>query len=221
MKARRSAARAFGIPAITLLARSWRFLELDGAGKSRRAATRLAPAVYALWHAHLLPLALLHRGEGAVVLVSRHRDGELLATLLRQLGYLPVRGSSSRGGAAGLKEMIARGREGRPLGFTPDGPRGPAGRVKPGVVAAASATGRPIVPVAVAADRGWRFGSWDGFLVPAPFATVVISYGEPLLVPARVRTAEMPAWLEEVGERIDRERERCRGAVRAASTEVV
>ncbi len=160
------------------LARSWRFR--DASDPSRPPDRALRPAVYALWHEGLLPAAVLYAGQGAGVLTSRHRDGEIISRILIELGYLPLRGSSTRGGAEGLRAMIRAGRAGRPLAFTPDGPRGPARRSKPGVIAAATGAGLPIIPVGLAATRGRRLNSWDGFLVPAPGAVVLVSQGAPI-----------------------------------------
>lgn len=182
---------------------SWRY---------RGPSAELVPAVYALWHEHLLPLCLFHAGQGAAVLVSRHRDGEILARVLDSLGYEAVRGSSTRGGAAGLRRMIEAGREGRPLAFTPDGPRGPARVPKPGVVRAASAAGLPVVPVGAASTRGWRLGSWDRFLVPAPAATVFVSQGPTLRVPPDLPPAAEREWAERVGAAIDRQVALCEAA---------
>lgn len=191
---------------------TWRY-RLAAPAVERRPSGRLEPAVYALWHEHLLPLSLLHAGTGAGVLVSRHRDGEILARILHDLGYRPVRGSSSRGGAAGLRRMIELGREGRPLAFTPDGPRGPARTPKAGAVRTAAATGLPLVPVAAAATRGWRLGSWDGFLVPAPAAAVYVGYGDPLTVPPELPEAGLRRWTRRMGEAIDAQAARCEETV--------
>lgn len=189
---------------------TWRFRRAGADGPPPPlSGGRLRPAVYALWHEHLLPLSVLHADFGAAVLASRHRDGEVLARVLQSLGYRPVRGSSSRGALAGLREMIREGRRGRPLAFTPDGPRGPARRPKPGAILAASATGLPIIPVAAAASRGWCLSSWDRFLVPAPFATVFVSHGAPLAIPAREEGLDVAAWSERLARGLDRERRRC------------
>ncbi|MFQ5889899.1 MAG: lysophospholipid acyltransferase family protein [Gemmatimonadota bacterium] len=205
-------AELLGAPTARMLGATWRFRELDAAGEPGPAVTRLRPAIYAMWHGQLLPLAVLQRGQGAAVLVSRHRDGEILARILARLGYTAVRGSSSRGGAQGLREMIDLGRAGRPLAFTPDGPRGPARGCKAGVVHAAIATGLPIVPAAAAPSRGWRANSWDRFLLPVPGATVYVSYGEPLRLPREADPGQVGWWQAEVADRLDREVDRCERA---------
>lgn len=212
------------------MAATWRWRVPDGEGGARRVRTpvHLEPAIYALWHEHLLPLAFAHRGEGVTALVSGHRDGEILVRVLRRLGHRAARGSSTRGGAEGLGAMVRAGHEGRPLAFTPDGPRGPARRCKPGVVRAAAETGLPVVPLSAAASRGRRLASWDRFLVPGAFARVVVGRGEPLRIPAEVGEAwrgeelrdreTVRRWTDRIRRSLERERERCEGALRSAVT---
>lgn len=212
------------------LAASWRWRELDDEDRPTpmRPPLPLEPAVYALWHEHLLPLALAHRGAGATALVSRHRDGEILTRVLDRLGHAAARGSSSRGGAEGLAAMVRAGAEGRPLAFTPDGPRGPARTCKPGVVHAAAETGLPIVPLSAAASRGRRLASWDRFLVPAPFARVVLARGDPIEVPAELGDAwtgeelrdrdRVTRWCDRVRQALERQRVRVERSLGRAVT---
>ena len=150
--------------------------------------------IFALWHSRLLPLAFTHRGRSVALLISRHRDGELIARIITRLGYRTARGSSTRGGEEGIREMLRHAEEGRLLGITPDGPRGPAEQVKPGLVYLASRTGYPILPVAAAAKGEWVLDSWDRFRIPYPFTTVVVAYGPPILVPARLSDEEIEVW---------------------------
>lgn len=154
--------------------------------------------VLAFWHRHLLMMRYAYRGERMTVMMSRSRDGELMAQSMFRLGVHSVRGSTSRGAAVSLKELIRAARQGSDIAFTPDGPRGPARSVQPGVLFAAAATGFPVIPVAIEASRAWEAPSWDRLLVPLPGARVEIVYGEPLEVPrdadlatetARLRTA--------------------------------
>jgi lysophospholipid acyltransferase (LPLAT)-like uncharacterized protein len=141
--------------------------------------------IIAFWHRHLLLMPYCYRGRRISVLVSRSRDGELIARTVARLGIDSSRGSSSRGGIAGMRTLLRKATEGYDLAFTPDGPRGPASEVQPGVILAAAATGFPIQPVAVAATRAKRLRSWDRFLVPLPLSTVHFVYGEPLTVERR------------------------------------
>ena len=137
------------------------------------------PVIFVFWHGSLLPLVHYHRHERIVVLVSEHADGERIARVLARRGFGTVRGSSTRGGARGLRALVRAARAGRDLALTPDGPRGPRGEFKPGALAAARMTGLPIVPLAVSASAAWHLGSWDGFMVPKPFARVRVTYGDP------------------------------------------
>jgi lysophospholipid acyltransferase (LPLAT)-like uncharacterized protein len=151
--------------------------------------------VLAFWHRHLLLMPYAYRGRRISVLVSRSRDGELIARTVERFGIDASRGSSSRGGATGLRALLRKAAAGYDLAFTPDGPRGPAGAVQPGVVLAAAATGLPIVPVAVAASRGWRLRSWDRFLVPRPLSAVHFVYGDAMRVERRADPAAAGAEL--------------------------
>jgi lysophospholipid acyltransferase (LPLAT)-like uncharacterized protein len=152
--------------------------------------------ILAFWHRHLLLMPYAYRGRRISVLVSQSRDGELIARTVARLGIDSSRGSSSRGGVAGMRTILRKGAEGYDLAFTPDGPRGPAGEVQPGVILAAAATGFPIQPVAVAATRAKRLRSWDRFLIPLPFSTVCFAYGEPLTVERRGDTGAAAAELK-------------------------
>jgi len=147
--------------------------------------------VYAFWHSHQLVTLWHYRRTRAAVLVSRSRDGEYVARVAASLGYLPVRGSTSRGGAAGLKELVRLGREGRTVAITPDGPRGPRHSVSPGVLILAQRSGRPIVPLAVGLRRYWELPSWDRFRIPKPFSWGYACWGEPLHVPAEADKAAL------------------------------
>lgn len=145
------------------------------------------PAIWVMWHGHFLPLLWLHRNGGAALLISRHRDAGPLARVATQWGYRTLRGSSTRGGTTALLGMIRSLQRGGQVAIAADGPRGPRATPKPGAVAAAASTGAPIIPVAVAARPAWTLGSWDGFLVPAPWARVRVAYGAPFSVPAVAR----------------------------------
>jgi hypothetical protein len=172
-------AAALGAAVLAAWARTWR-LERVGWDDPNAAVAPL----FVFWHARMLPLVWAHRFTGGVVLISQHRDGELIARVCERFGFKTARGSSTRGGETGVLELMRFAAEGRPLGVTPDGPRGPAERVKPGVAWLAGRTGLPVVPIASASRPAWRLGSWDGFRIPLPFARVVVGYGDPIRVPS-------------------------------------
>ena len=175
------AVRACAIPAVRLLAATWRVrTEHEDRWRALYAAGR--PHVFLLWHEALLPLLWQHRGQGIAIVVSEAREGQYLADLGTVLGYRAVRGSSTRGASRALLGAVRELREGRAVAFTPDGPRGPRRELKPGVVAAAQRGGGVIVPIHAEATRAWRLHSWDRFMIPQPLARVTIRYGRPFEV---------------------------------------
>jgi lysophospholipid acyltransferase (LPLAT)-like uncharacterized protein len=137
--------------------------------------------IYAFWHESLLaPTKIRTRVK---VLISRSADGELIGQICRRLGIGTIRGSTTRGGAQGLLEMV-RESEDSHLAITPDGPRGPRRRLQPGIIFVASHTGLPIVPVGMGFTRAWRAGSWDRFAVPCPGSIMAGVIGRRILVPS-------------------------------------
>jgi lysophospholipid acyltransferase (LPLAT)-like uncharacterized protein len=175
------AVRAYAIPAIRLLARTWRIrTEHEERWRALLAAGRTH--VFLLWHEALLPLLWHHRGQNVVIVVSEAREGQYLADLGSVLGYRLVRGSSTRGASRALLGAVRELREGRSVAFTPDGPRGPRRELKAGVVAAAQRGGATIIPVHAEASRAWRLHSWDRFMIPTPAARVIVRYGRPFEV---------------------------------------
>ncbi len=139
--------------------------------------------IYAFWHESLLaPVKMKTRVK---VLVSQSADGEFIALVCRHLGIGVVRGSTTRGGAKGLLDLLREGHDAH-LAITPDGPRGPRRHVKPGIAFLASRTGLPVVPVGVGFTRAWRAGSWDRFAIPRPFSTLTGVLGEPIAVPPKL-----------------------------------
>ena len=151
------------------------------------------PVIFTLWHGRLLPLSWFHRSWNAVTLISASADGEYFARLASRWGYDVVRGSSSRGGGPALRSLVRHVREGRSIALTPDGPRGPREKLKPGVLTAAQLTGCALLPVGAAADRAWWFEGWDRFMVPKPFARIHVVYGEPVPVPREAGDTELAA----------------------------
>jgi len=141
------------------------------------------PIVFALWHGRLLPLSYYHRSWSLVTLISQSADGEYIARLVQRWGYTVIRGSTSRGGGPAFRNVLRALRSGLSVAITPDGPRGPREKVKPGIIAAAQLTGCPIVPVGAGSIRSWWIEGWDRFMVPRPFSSVHVVYGPPLTVP--------------------------------------
>lgn len=114
------------------------------------------------------------------LMISQSKDGDIIAAIAEKSGWHAVRGSSSRDGGRALKEMIDHLKQSGLAGHVVDGPRGPAGIIKAGVVSLARATGAVVVPLYATSDRAWYFKSWDRFMLPKPFANVTLRFGEML-----------------------------------------
>jgi lysophospholipid acyltransferase (LPLAT)-like uncharacterized protein len=179
------------------LGRSWRVRRVGTAVMDARMAAG-ERVIYSVWHSRLLPFVYTHRGSGVTGLISRSRDGDLIAALAERMGFRSARGSSSRGGLEGFLEMVRHGKRGRSLALMPDGPRGPAGVAKSGIARLGCVTGLPVLPIASAARPAWYARSWDRFLVPPPFATVWIGYGEPISVPPDLDDAGIEEWTRRI-----------------------
>jgi lysophospholipid acyltransferase (LPLAT)-like uncharacterized protein len=173
----------FGAAFIQAIARTWRFRAVnEGAYRASHAGGKAI--VMTLWHGEMLPLLYYHRNRQIAVMVSEHGDGEIIARILSAFGFRLVRGSTSRGAARALIAVDRELEAGFDVGITPDGPRGPLHSVAPGALVAAHRAGVQIVPLAASASAFWQLGSWDGFMIPKPFARVTIAYGDPLTVEA-------------------------------------
>jgi lysophospholipid acyltransferase (LPLAT)-like uncharacterized protein len=162
-----------------MLGKTWRIRRVNQARIAELRQQRV-PIVFALWHGDMLPLLYVHRDEGVSVLISEHRDGELIARVAESLGFRTVRGSTSRGAARALVGIVRVLESGRDIAVTPDGPRGPAHAFAPGALIAAQRASVPVIAVGVAVRRAWRLKSWDRFVIPKPFARVTVAYSEPV-----------------------------------------
>jgi lysophospholipid acyltransferase (LPLAT)-like uncharacterized protein len=127
-----------------------------------------APRIYVFWHENMLLPLYLRGGCDMAILISRHRDADILAEVAGHAGLECVRGSTYRGAAPAIRELLRSGRQ-RHLVITPDGPRGPRRRLAQGAVYLASKLEMPIVAIGVGYDRPWRTPTWDRFAVPRPF----------------------------------------------------
>jgi lysophospholipid acyltransferase (LPLAT)-like uncharacterized protein len=140
--------------------------------------------VMAFWHGRILPATYYFRRRGIVVITSENFDGEWIAGIIERFGYRTARGSTSRGGRKALLQLTREMAAGHPAGFTVDGPRGPARVAQPGAVWLAKATGNPVLPFHLEADRHWSAKSWDRTQIPKPFSTIALVLGEPFDVAA-------------------------------------
>lgn len=156
------------------------------------------------WHNRLLYFpaiipAVARKRTAAVV--SASRDGQYIADLISMFGIRSLRGSSSRRGANALLDSVKVMREENlNVVFTPDGPRGPKYKMKPGPIMLASLTGSPICPLSINASKCWAAKSWDGFQIPKPGATLTLVIGKPIYVPAGISGEELEKWRLKVEE---------------------
>ena len=163
------------------------------------------PVITCLWHDELFACPLMRKTLPYAALISPSGDGDYLSGVLRSYGFRIVRGSSSRGGAGALHELVSAVRdEGYGLGLTVDGPRGPRHKAKIGAIWLAAQTGRPLSPTRVFMSRAITFSSWDRFQLPLPFSTMHIVYGDPWYPDVdTANTASMRAACRELERRLD------------------
>jgi lysophospholipid acyltransferase (LPLAT)-like uncharacterized protein len=160
---------------LRLIALTWRYRVRNGDIITGLRA-KSQPFIFAFWHGQLLPLLWHHRNEGVYVVISSHRDGEIVARAAQYLRYNTIRGSSSRGAARALLGIVRELEQGHEVAVTPDGPRGPARKFATGALVASQRTGAPIVAIGVSARRAWRLKSWDRFMIPKPFTRIDVVY---------------------------------------------
>lgn len=136
--------------------------------------------VGAFWHARILMIPFLYPGKALHILVSQHRDGEIIANILSRFGFHLVRGSSSKGGHDAMRELLRLLRSDHDLGIAVDGPRGPAEVLKPGAAQLGRLSGKAVIPISFSASHAIRLTSWDRFMIPLPGSRGVFVVGEPV-----------------------------------------
>jgi lysophospholipid acyltransferase (LPLAT)-like uncharacterized protein len=174
---------AIGYPIIAALGSTFRW-RAEGAEHYQRVLAGGRQPIMAFWHGRILPATVYFRKRGIVVITSENFDGEWIAGIIERFGYGTARGSTSRGAVKALVQLKRDMAAGKPAAFTLDGPRGPANVAQAGAIWLAKATGNPIVPFHIEADRYWSANSWDRTQIPKPWSTVAIAIGEPMEVAA-------------------------------------
>ncbi|HYY12845.1 MAG TPA: lysophospholipid acyltransferase family protein [Chthoniobacterales bacterium] len=172
---------AFAVGLLRIWERTLRFQLDDRAGIAGKPVTQ--NYIGALWHNRLLVFPLVLRrffpNRNGAALISASRDGDLLTDAIERFGFDVVRGSSSRLGASALLQLSDTLAAGRDVVITPDGPRGPAYELGPGIIFLAQKTGAPVLPMNLEYSSCWRFKSWDRFILPRPFSRVRVIVGQP------------------------------------------
>jgi hypothetical protein len=200
-----------GLPIAMLLVRFWwrtcRVVRVIG---DENAAAALADGaiIPVYWHGQQLfsvQYLLQQRVRGLALgfLISPSVDGELPAMAARLVGARVIRGSSNNTGARALRDYYLALKEGISPSITPDGPSGPRQQFKPGAILVSQLSGRPILPISFAASRGWRFTAWDRFLLPWPFARIVVNVGRPQVVPKRLDPEQLAQWQDSLRVELD------------------
>ena len=174
-------ARTMGALFLRLIGKTWK-IHIIGLEHRDAATVDGNCPVLSLWHQDIPAGIVAHQGYPIRVMSSRHHDGDVIASIVKRMGHTAIRGSSSAGGAVALRAMLLGAKDPSGYAFTPDGPRGPAYSVAPGVLFLAATVRRPILPIGLQASRYWQAKSWDKMILPKPFATVVLVYVEPLQI---------------------------------------
>jgi lysophospholipid acyltransferase (LPLAT)-like uncharacterized protein len=138
--------------------------------------------IMAFWHGRIFMATYFFRNRGIVVMTSQNRDGEYIAGVIRRFGYGVARGSSTRGSHSATSEALRALREGKDVGITMDGPRGPRYVAKRGAAFLSRKTGNPVLPFHIAVEKKWVMNSWDHFQIPKPFSRAIVLIGEPIYV---------------------------------------
>ncbi len=162
------------------------------------------PGIYPFWHRCVLSATWIFRKRKLAVMTSRSLDGEYIARVIERFGYVPIRGSSSRGGQRALLEMQTYVSSGMGAAFTIDGPRGPRYVAKRGPVQLARATGVAITPFYVAVEKKWVLNTWDGFVIPKPFSRALVQVAPKIYIPRDADEATLEARYNEMQSELER-----------------
>ncbi len=162
------------------------------------------PGIYPFWHRCVLPATWIFRQRKLAVMTSRSLDGEYIARVIERFGYVPIRGSSSRGGQRALLEMQTYVGSGMGAAFTIDGPRGPRYVAKRGPIQLAKATGVAITPFYVAVEKKWVLKTWDHFVIPKPFSRALVQVAPKIYVPRDADEATLEAKYNEMQAALER-----------------
>jgi lysophospholipid acyltransferase (LPLAT)-like uncharacterized protein len=161
-------------------------LRIENEARWQQLIAEGTPVLLCAWHQQFFA-AIRHFKSYAkyhpALMISRSRDGAIIAAVARQTGWKTVRGSSSRGGKAALRAMIRHMKTEKLAAHVLDGPTGPIGVVKAGVIRMAHEALAVVVPFSVTANRAWYFNSWDRFMLPLPFSRITLRFAEPVRLP--------------------------------------
>ena len=199
---------AVGYPVIALLGATLRW-KVEGLDHYEAIVRSGHQPVMGFWHGRILPATYYFRNRGIVVITSENFDGEWIARIIERFGYGTARGSTTRGARRATRQLMRALKAGRPVGFTLDGPKGPAQVAQPGAVWLARATGNPLLPFHAEASRHWTVRSWDRTQIPKPFSTVALVVGPPQPVAVDLDPAALESSRVELEHTLTRLADRC------------
>jgi len=206
----------FGYLAIRLIGRTLRYAVHIEEGGPEKLSTR--PTVLCFWHCGIFPASYVFRNQQIGVISSYSFDGEYTSRIIAKLNYVPIKGSSSKGAVRALLESRRLLQQGNTVGFTSDGPRGPAFIAKPGPVLLASKTGVPLVPFHIALEDPWRLPSWDRLMIPKPFSKALVCLGRQILASPDADDTQMQAVQAELQAALERVRDFAEAHVQEVGT---
>jgi len=177
----------------------------DGAPDPAKLGT--GTVIQSFWHRCVFPAVYLWRHLQIGVMTSQSFDGEYIARIIQKFGFVPVRGSSTRGGARALLGMRKVLEQGNTAAFTIDGPQGPVYVAKPGPVILARATGAPMVMFYIALENPWVLHTWDRFMLPRPFSKALMRVAKMIYVPAEADDSQMEEFHRQLQSSLDRVRD--------------
>ena len=144
--------------------------------------------IYSFWHDQLLMCPLTWQSNSNIkVLISKHRDGDIIAQLISNLGFEAIRGSThktnkikNKGGLLSARKMIKSLKNGISIGISPDGPKGPRHKVSEGILSISRLSESVILPVGIGFKKKWVLNTWDKFIIPKPFNEITVVWGDPI-----------------------------------------
>lgn len=192
-------------------------VQVIGGEHLERLTREKQPFILGIWHENVIFSPVLYRNRNIAVVVSASDDGELITRVVQRFGNTTVRGSSTRGGRKALQDLREHIRAGGSGAITPDGPVGPPLKMKPGLVAAAQATGAVILPAHYDADRYWLLHkTWDQTRIPKPFSRLFVRFGNPISVSPDLKPEAFETLSAGVEAALLANRETCRALVTRA-----
>ena len=162
------------------------------------------PLIASFWHSCIIPATYICRGLGVRVMSSYSYDGEYMGRIIKKLGYVPVKGSSSRNPVRALLGLRRALEDGWTVAFTLDGPRGPRHKVKPGPAALGRSTGLPLTAFHAGVEKAWVLNSWDRMMIPKPFSRVLLRFGKLIYVPPNASDEDLARCNDELQGTLDR-----------------